>query len=396
MHERPDDTVDIVTLHSSELRKTLHDTKRKNCELEESLSASRKKLKRALRKTRQLETKLSTLTRNLTFLNEDQKRALEKLNRKGCAWSADTIRKGLQLKFACGSTGYDLLLEQGNPLPTKRTLCRRLQHLSFQPGVLTDILRVMETKVAAMSDIEKDCVLFLDEMEIRKGVVLDRGNDTLLGKTTLPKSDHPANHALVFMVGGINSRWKQVIAYHYTGAYVDGYELKKFVFHLIKLCADISLRVLCVTCDMGSSNRAMWRSLNLSSSRSSVTVCNVPHPCDDGKPLFFMPDPAHVLKNLRGHLVRKDVIHLSDEVVSKFNLPSSEVSIEHVETVLKLDTEQLRVAPNLNSAHVSNGHFTKMKVGIAVQLFREAPSAIRYFIRQNKLPVDAEATAWFF
>ncbi|XP_042149644.1 THAP domain-containing protein 1-like [Ixodes scapularis] len=74
VHDRLNDTVDIVTLHTSELQKTLQDTKRKNCELEESLSAAKKKLKRALRKTRQLETKLSTLTRNLTFLNEDQKR----------------------------------------------------------------------------------------------------------------------------------------------------------------------------------------------------------------------------------------------------------------------------------------------------------------------------------
>lgn len=133
----------------------------------------------------------------------------------------------------------------------------------------------METKVAAMSDIEKDCFVFLDEMKIRKGVVLDRGNDTLLGKTTLPKSDHRANNALVFMVGGINSLWKQVVAYHYTGAYINGDEPKKFVFDLIKLCADISLRVLCVTCDVGSPNRAMWRFLNLSSSRSSGTVCSV-------------------------------------------------------------------------------------------------------------------------
>ncbi|XP_042147440.1 uncharacterized protein LOC115327520 [Ixodes scapularis] len=72
VHDRLDDTVDIVTLHTSELQKTLQDTKRKNCDLEGSLSAA-KKLKRALRKPRQLETKLSTLTRNLTFLNEDQK-----------------------------------------------------------------------------------------------------------------------------------------------------------------------------------------------------------------------------------------------------------------------------------------------------------------------------------
>lgn len=65
-----------------------------------------------------------------------------------------------------------------------------------------------------MKDIEKDCVPFLDEMEIRRGVELDRCNDTFLGMTTLPETEQPANHELVFGVGGINSRWKQVIAYH--------------------------------------------------------------------------------------------------------------------------------------------------------------------------------------
>ncbi|KAH7977595.1 hypothetical protein HPB49_002919 [Dermacentor silvarum] len=129
-----------------------------------------------------------------------------------------------------------------------------------------------------MSDIEKDCALFLDEMEIRSGVELDHGSDSFLGTATLHESNQLANNALVFMVGGINSRWKQVIAYHFTGAYVPGDTLKDFVFHLMKLCAEISLRVACVTCDMGLSNCAMWRTLNLSNSRKSVAVCSVPHP----------------------------------------------------------------------------------------------------------------------
>ncbi|KAH7958650.1 hypothetical protein HPB49_003807 [Dermacentor silvarum] len=85
-----------------------------------------------------------------------------------------------------------------------------------------------------------------------------------------------------------------------------------------------------------------------------------------------------------------------DEIVAKYNLPSRDVSIEYVEAVLKLDMGQLKVAPNLSTLHVSNGHFTKMKVGVAVQLFREAPAAVRYLVEKKKLPPEAGTTAWFF
>ncbi|KAH9364604.1 hypothetical protein HPB48_022069 [Haemaphysalis longicornis] len=37
-----------------------------------------------------------------------------------------------------------------------------------------------------------------------------------------------------------------------------------------------------------------------------------------------------------------------------------------------------------------------MKVNIAVELFREAPPAIRYLIKLKMLHPEAKATAWFF
>ncbi|KAH7941351.1 hypothetical protein HPB49_012520 [Dermacentor silvarum] len=61
----------------------------------------------------------------------------------------------------------------------------------------------------------------------------------------------------------MNTRWRLVIVYPFTGAYVSGDTPKDFVFHFIRLCTLMSLRVLCVTCDMGSSNRAMRQALNL-------------------------------------------------------------------------------------------------------------------------------------
>lgn len=45
---------------------------------------------------------------------------------------------------------------------------------------------------------------------------------TLLGGVTLPpKPEEPASHGLVFMLGGLNQRWKQVIAYEVTERNVD-------------------------------------------------------------------------------------------------------------------------------------------------------------------------------
>lgn len=151
------ESIVVSSLPQDELFKHFQDLQKAHAALQEKFSESKKKLKKAKKETKRLQKGISALSSNLKFLNEDQKAALQKQNRKGCVWSAATVKKGLQLKFSCGSTGYDLLLEQGNPLPSRKTLCRRLQHLSFQPGVLTDIFDVMKTKVATLSDVEKDC-----------------------------------------------------------------------------------------------------------------------------------------------------------------------------------------------------------------------------------------------
>lgn len=126
----------------------------------------------------------------------------------------------------------------------------------------------------------KKTVLLLDKMEIARGYELDRVEDVVPGGTTLPeKPDEPAHHAMVFMIGGLNWRWKQVIAHHFTERGLDGLILKDYILNIVQLCADISLRICVVTSDMGSSNRAMWREFCFSSHRNSNTICSIPHPC---------------------------------------------------------------------------------------------------------------------
>lgn len=92
-----------------------------------------------------------------------------------------------------------------------------------------------------MEGVEKDCVLFLDEMEIAAGYKLDRSADVFGGTFSL-KPDEPTQQAVVFMVGSLKQRWKQVIAYHFTGSHVDGNTLKEYVLQIVRLCDNTSLR----------------------------------------------------------------------------------------------------------------------------------------------------------
>ncbi|KAG0419059.1 hypothetical protein HPB47_004397 [Ixodes persulcatus] len=73
-------------------------------------------------------------TREATFQSHlhkiftaDQLAALSRSSNRGSKWSNETVKESLQMRFACGSTGYDLLLEGDFPLPSSRTLRRRLE-----------------------------------------------------------------------------------------------------------------------------------------------------------------------------------------------------------------------------------------------------------------------------
>ncbi|KAM7296924.1 hypothetical protein ISCGN_022079 [Ixodes scapularis] len=73
-------------------------------------------------------------TREATFRSHlhkiftaDQLAALSRSSNRWSKWSNETVKKSLQMRFACGSTGYELLLEGNFPLPSSRTLGRWLE-----------------------------------------------------------------------------------------------------------------------------------------------------------------------------------------------------------------------------------------------------------------------------
>lgn len=67
---------------------------------------------------------------------------------------------------------------------------------------------MLAIKVSTLNDTEKECVVVLDEMFLVQGLVYDVSSKSFLGNVTLPEHNGVANHALVFMLAVVSSRWK--------------------------------------------------------------------------------------------------------------------------------------------------------------------------------------------
>lgn len=84
------------------------------------------------------------------MFNSDQLNAMTRRSTKGMTWEMETIKKALRLRFSCGSSGYNDVRSSGIPLPSIRTLQKRMQSIPFSPGVLPSVFQYLQEKVCNM------------------------------------------------------------------------------------------------------------------------------------------------------------------------------------------------------------------------------------------------------
>ncbi|KAK8762028.1 hypothetical protein V5799_026701 [Amblyomma americanum] len=336
------------------------------------------------------------------LLAEDQLRVLQKGTMRGSSWTQKTIQESLKVRLACGGRGYEYLRGNGWPLPAERTLQKHIEDIKFTPGILEEVFPALASKVATFHNEERYAVLMLDEIQLTPGLDYDITTRSVIGRPTLPSSDPSAEpvlatHALVFMLGGIASRWKQTVAYHFTAESFDAAKVLDLLFEIIRRCESIGLSVDCITSDMGGGNQAIWRLRGIMATKYGRPRTTCPHPCGNNRSLHFLADAPHLLKNLRGHLVRQQKILLDDDTVRKNKLPSNEVSIKYLEQLCEIDEKHsLKLAPRLKLKHLNPSHYEKMNVGTAYAVFNHAvASALRLLVEQGKIDEEALTTAWF-
>ncbi len=177
---------------------------------------------------------------------------------KGYSWSDKTVMSALKLRFSCGASGYEDLLQLGFPLPALSTLHRKTEHIAFESGILTEVFPMLQDKVRSLNEKERWCGLSMDEMSIKKSIDYDMKSDAFMGYVTLPEHHGEATKAFCFQLAGPSTRWKQIIGYFFTGNSVNGKVVGPIVNDILERASRIGLKVACMTNDFGSSNLVCW------------------------------------------------------------------------------------------------------------------------------------------
>ncbi|CAG4951436.1 unnamed protein product [Parnassius apollo] len=118
---------------------------------------------------------------------------------------------------------------------------------------LAKSLKQLLAKVELGADTQdKLCTVIFDEMSITPEINYDSSKDELKGFASHGKN-LIANHALVFMIKGIRSQYKQPVAYYFTNS-LNKFELKTIIKEVIKNVKKSGLIVLATVCDQSTVN----------------------------------------------------------------------------------------------------------------------------------------------
>lgn len=217
-----------------------------------------------------------------------------------------------------------------------------------------------------MLNANLDCSLIFDEMAIAQGQDYCLNNKQFFGNITLPNHTGSATHVILFMLTGIRQKWKQIVAYHFTGSSIDKGCLKEIIFQVIKKSESIGLRVHAIVSDCGSNNKRLWNDLGIFHTEKNVLL-NKPssHPYGQNRTLEIIPDCVHVFKSAVQGLIKNRTVTIPEDSRKEHNLSSRIADIMHIRDLVIWESKsRLKMASCLTLSDVDfqQNNFDKMKV----------------------------------
>ncbi|XP_011864081.1 PREDICTED: uncharacterized protein LOC105559988 [Vollenhovia emeryi] len=137
---------------------------------------------------------------------------------------------------------------------------------------------MLKIKIQSFITQERHAVLLIDEMAIKPGLQYDNSIMSVVGRPTmklgggLDSSDKIATHSLVFMLCGISTKWKQTVAYEFTGRSFCSEEMYNKIISIIKKTHIIGIIIKVIISDMGPQNRSWWNRMNITVSKSCKLI----------------------------------------------------------------------------------------------------------------------------
>lgn len=197
-----------------------------------------------------------------------------------------------------------------NKLPAPSTIRSRYSNTNGSPVFTQKAIDILKRKCEAASEKKLYGCLTMDEMAIRQQVEWNHSEQRFVGYVDYGlEIDEPENlplakQALVFLVTGINERWKIPVAY-FLVAGLTSEELASITRQVLEFVARSGVQIIALTFDGLPANVAMCQVLDADVYNGKAFF---PHPSMNYDILIFF-DTAHMLKLLRNALASKKILY---------------------------------------------------------------------------------------
>lgn len=152
-------------------------------------------------------------------------------------------QKSLSLAIYKQSPKTYRFLQKLFTLPSKKTLARHSAYLRFESGINPKLFEFIKDKVQDLLEKDTYCTVAWDEVALMAHLDYCPTMDVIDGFEELLNVRRPnfATHALTFMIRGINTPFKQPIAYFFTDG-LKGYELCELIQLVINAVLDTGIK----------------------------------------------------------------------------------------------------------------------------------------------------------
>ena len=245
------------------------------------------------------------------LLWDEQLKATTAKNPCQIRWHPMLIKWCLNLKLLPSSAYHALRTSGFLTLPSERTLRDYLHYFVSKPGFQNEVHQQLleEVNLLQLSESKKYVSLIIDEMKIKEGLVYNKQSGNVIGFTDLGDInnhltqlengyEHPsvATHVLVLMIHGAFFKLEFPYA-HFGTEGICADEIYPIVWEAIRRLEIDGIKVICITADGDSSNRKFFR-MHKSPDMSIQYKTKNPY-AKDGRWIYFIADPPHLIKTVR-------------------------------------------------------------------------------------------------
>lgn len=175
---------------------------------------------------------------------------------KALHWNSEDISSAICF-HAAGPRAYNHLYEKGFRLPSLSTLQRWCSKIEIKEGLIQVSLDFMGN-ATNMSEQEKICILVFDEMKILETHEYDNSGDFVR---------KPTNFVHVLMARGLWKSWKHPIFFDF-----DCPMNTEILVSIVNKLGAAGYVVVGIVCDMGPSNRTLWKQLGVTVGMFFATI----------------------------------------------------------------------------------------------------------------------------